>query len=197
MKRLKTTRKIAAIALLALGSTTAFGQVDSKLNKSIYGELGGASNGIGVNYDARFKEGSQWGYRVGFGFGYSKTSFLFGVGTSTRVYSVPLEINYLAGKKKSRFEVGAGVNVGLYNDHFIGFEIVPDEEHHGYNVRLTPYISENSVSAVAFVNIGYRYTSTRGFQFRVGITPCYQLTPNRDVVNRFGLAPYISFGKAF
>lgn len=75
-------------------------------------ELLGAQNVVGVNYDSRFDGNSGLGYRVGIGYGYGNNSGLFdqkinGVG-------VPLELNYLLGKKNSKLELGFGASLGVY-----------------------------------------------------------------------------------
>lgn len=80
--------------------------------RSLSVELLGAQNIAGINYDSRFKGNSGLGYRVGIGYGYGNTSGLFdqkinGVG-------VPLELNYLLGKKNSKLELGFGASLGVY-----------------------------------------------------------------------------------
>ncbi len=80
--------------------------------RSLSVELLGAQNIVGINYDSRFKGNSGLGYRVGIGYGYGNTSGLFdqkinGVG-------VPLELNYLLGKKNSKLELGFGASLGVY-----------------------------------------------------------------------------------
>ena len=67
---------------------------------------------MGINYDSRFNGNSGLGYRVGIGYGYGYNSDLFdqkinGVG-------VPLELNYLLGKKNSKLELGFGASLGVY-----------------------------------------------------------------------------------
>ena len=117
MKTLNLRLILLTGLFLLTGTLTVSAQEEQSRDKSIYLELLGPSMMVGINYDARFKEGSPWGYRTGLGFGYSESNWFFGDATSTRVYSVPLEVNYLIGKRKSKLELGVGVNVGLYNDH--------------------------------------------------------------------------------
>ena len=48
-----------------------------------------------------------------------------------------------------------------------------------------------------YSSVGYRFTSKKGFQLRVGITPTIPLF-NRDFFDaNVTFMPYISFGKAF
>ena len=66
-------------------------------------ELLGAQNTVGINYDSRFNGNSGLGYRVGIGYGDNSGLFdqkINGVG-------VPLELNYLLGKKISSLETSA------------------------------------------------------------------------------------------
>lgn len=137
------------------------------------------------------------GYRVGVGFGYAQSTWFFLLNQSTRVYSAPIEVNYLAGKKRSKFEVGLGVNLGLYNDHYSTVTLEPTpESQSAYTAKKTNH-TENNFDAFAFANVGYRHVSRKGFQFRVGVTSGLVLTKNRNTSREAVIAPYISFGKAF
>ena len=80
--------------------------------RSLSVELLGAQTIAGINYDSRFEGNSGLGYRVGIGYGYGENSGWFdqkinGVG-------VPLELNYLLGKKNSKLELGFGASLGVY-----------------------------------------------------------------------------------
>ena len=95
-------RKIV-LSLFALCCFSAVMAQQKTRNLSV--ELLGAQNIVGINYDSRFKGNSGLGYRVGLGYGYGNNSSLFdqkinGVG-------VPLELNYLLGKKNSKLELGS------------------------------------------------------------------------------------------
>ena len=94
-------RKIV-LSLFALCCFSAVMAQQKTRNLSV--ELLGAQNIVGINYDSRFNGNSGLGYRVGIGYGYGDNSGLFdqkinGVG-------VPLELNYLLGKKNSKLELG-------------------------------------------------------------------------------------------
>lgn len=133
--------------------------------KAVYAEFFGGSMGVGVNFDSRFAEDSRLGYRVGLAYG--------------EVLNVPLEINYLVGRRetKSKLDLGLGVNL--------------------------PCSDEGEVGAFAFLNIGYRLQSRKGVIFRVGLSPKFPLD---DEFEGLGAAymlwaasciPYLSFGYAF
>ena len=74
-------------------------------------DLFGAVNVAGASYDARFKGDSGLGFAVGVGYG-------FGIGNWYEIHGVgvPVEINYLAGRGKHHFEIGAGMSNGVYFD---------------------------------------------------------------------------------
>ena len=93
MKTLNLRLILLTGLFLLTGTLTASAQEEQSRDKSVYLELLGPSMMVGINYDARFKEGSPWGYRTGLGFGYSESNWFFGDATSTRVYSIPLEVN--------------------------------------------------------------------------------------------------------
>jgi len=80
----------------------AFHFVSAQSAQSVYFELGGP--GIAsFNYDTRFS-GREGGIGGRIGVGYSKF-----VGDGSSVLYLPLGINYLIGKEKHFFEMGAGV----------------------------------------------------------------------------------------
>ena len=192
-------RKTIALLLLLLCVLNVNAQDDNVHTKSVYVEAFGPSNGIGVTYDARFNENSRWGYRVGFGFGYKRTSDIFGK-TSVRGYSVPVGVNYLVGGKKHALELGAGLNAGIYNNHDFTFEPWYIETTPGNKKQIgwkTKPIKENKFGMFAYTTVGYRYTSKKGFQFRAGVMPAVAFAFKGIHDHKVVLAPYISFGKAF
>ena len=161
--------------------------------KAVYVEAFGASTMVGVNFDSRFKGNNGWGYRVGLNYAYSDNSFLKTHYDKIKGVAVPLEINYLFGKRKSKFEIGAGVSLGYYKEKYEHLEFVPDDE--GYHTITTPR-TEKKFGYFCFINIGYRYQPVKGFDFRVGFTPSFNFGGNNGI-KRFGSLPYLSFGYAF
>ena len=90
--------------LLSLFALCCFSAVMAQQKThSLSVELLGAQNTVGINYDSRFNGNSGLGYRVGIGYGDNSGLFdqkINGVG-------VPLELNYLLGKKISSLETSA------------------------------------------------------------------------------------------
>ena len=196
---IKMKRKAIAIALLLLSVLTVNAQECEVRDKSVYLEVFGPSNYIGVNYDARFSKNSKWGYRVGFGFGYSSSSGPLG-DASTRAYSVPLGVNYFVGNNKHNLELGLGVNVGLYNNHDYIMEGIYGNYASGkpqlLGVKSVP-TKDTKFGMFGFGTVGYRYTAKKGFQFRIGVTPARMIAADNIYDRKTVLMPYISFGKAF
>lgn len=159
--------------------------------KAVYVEAFGASTMFGVNYDSRFKYNWGWGYRVGLSYAYSSHES-FWMSGSTNGISVPLEINYLFGKRRSKFEVGAGVSLGYYKENYDYIEFTHED---GSYAKTTPK-SRNSFGYFVFFDIGYRFQPIKGFDFRVGITPSFNFGDKRGITRACGL-PYLSFGYAF
>ena len=142
----------------------------SAQTKSINLELLGSSGMAGVNYDARFKGNSGFGFSVGIGYGYANSGIDFlnteGNDGITHQVGIPVEINYLFGKNNSHFVLGVGAS-GLAN------------------IKETSSKSQFGIGA--FADIGYRYLKPYGFSFEVG------LKPRLDRV----LYPYIGIGFSF
>jgi hypothetical protein len=93
---MKSRLLLFAFTLAALWASA---QSNSLKTHSIYGELLGPSNGLGIGYEYRFSNDKMWGLRTGFGWTYSESSF-FDIGSSLRGYDIPIEINRLFGKKE-------------------------------------------------------------------------------------------------
>ena len=190
-------KKTLLIVFLA-ATQTAVAQQNESTQKSLYAELLGASNLIGVNYDSRFKPNSPWGYRVGLGYTYSKNYNMFSGSNSLKGVDVPLEANYLLGKKRSKLELGLGLNLGYYTEKYDVWTLKKVSEEDGIPYYTTEYAGEDSHSTWGyyfFGNIGYRYQPSHGFQFRAGISPSFNLGGKHAVTK--SIFPYISFGYVF
>jgi len=172
----------------AVNSRTEDARSHSTLARSsgIYVELLGASQGIGVGYDARFRDGttSGLGWRAGLGFGYAYSSnfVAFNIDDNkidlyNQIFrlAAPVELNYLMGNGKSKLEAGLGT--ALCMDLYTSDSgAKPD-----YSVGIIPYAS-----------LGYRLVTDRGFLFRAGLMSTLGFSGSSS-----SLYPYLSFGKAF
>ncbi|MCW4112458.1 hypothetical protein [Segatella copri] len=164
-------------------------------------ELLGAQNIVGINYDSRFDGNSGLGYRIGIGYGYGDNSGLFdqkinGVG-------VPLELNYLLGKKNSKLELGFGASLGVYQvKETIGYVKDTGWYPGGENTDETsPKIdfytsSKTQFGYFLFGNIGYRYQRPNGFMFRVGVSPSFNFG-DKYGLKKAAFFPYIGLGWSF
>ena len=189
--------KTLLILCVAVAQSAMAQQVENT-QKSMYLELFGASNMVGVNYDSRFKPNSPWGYRVGLGYTYSKNYGLLSGSNSIRGVDVPIEANYLLGKKRSKLELGLGVNLGYYKEKYDTWNLKEIGKEDGITYYESIYKGEDSRSLwgyYCFGNIGYRYQPSHGFQFRAGISPSFNLGGKHAVSK--SVFPYISFGYVF
>ena len=152
--------------------------------KAVFVEFLGASMLVGVNYDSRFYEDSRWGYRVGLAHTINELEEI-GVcscgGDNDGIYgfNVPLEINYLVGRRETRnkLDLGMGLNLGCYEKN--------EEFMFGY---------------FAFLNIGYRFQPRNGLIFRIGLSPKFDFGESSGVgefIWLTSLLPYLSFGYSF
>ena len=122
--------------------------------RSVNLELLGSSGTAGVNYDARFKGNYGFGYTVGLGYGYTNSNFDFvetpGRDGISHQAVVPVEVNYLFGKKNNHLVLGAGALLGVLVNEGV------KKLQFGYNV---------------FADIAYRYQKPTGFAFSIGFKP--------------------------
>jgi len=181
----KYTVLLAFLLLAGMFCNPASAQRQAR-SQAVYGELFGASQGIGFSYDARIKKGAPdgFGLRAGLAFGYAASSNFVAikilddkVETWDQMFrfAAPLEINYLIGKKASKFEMGLGTVVCA--DRYTSDTGAKPETTYG----LIPYLS-----------LGYRLVTKKGFLFRAGALPIFDFDDRR-----LGFYPYLSFGWAF
>ena len=162
--------------------------------RSVSVELLGAQNMVGANYDSRFKGNSGLGYRVGIGFGYGDNSFLFD--QNIKGVGVPVELNYLLGKKHNKLEVGFGASLGVYHVKetmwYYYQPVSPEVEGHVESYKL----ASNSFGYFMFGDIGYRYQRDNGFMFRVGVSPSFNFGDKYGLM-KSAFYPYVGFGWSF
>jgi hypothetical protein len=172
------------IYVLTLGLLTilnAFGRnTDSTLKANpingIYLELGGNSLLYGINYERAITNIGKQTIATSFGYGFSYST----LGVFNDIV-IPIEVKLINGiGKKSHFEYGLGATCFYQSDR-------PDKLIDGVVVPQSKYRMVN------FVRIGYRYTSQKGFLFRIGLTPLIS-SNSEPMVNLFG---GISLGYCF
>lgn len=215
-------RRHSFIALLLLLTTAAWGteQGDSVnlvpsfrgTAKALSVEIGG-TNLIGLTYDSRFRGNRGWGYRVGLGYNrdVDKMRLAYSLAdgsTEVRIHStasgfgIPLEINYLAGRRLHQFEVGAGTTLGFYKEKYETSKLTASEEGEGSDRTTTVTYEEHSSEEKHFGwyvygNVGYRFHTKRGFLLRLGMVGgCGggEETPYRQ---SWSIRPYLSLGYTF
>lgn len=169
--------------------------------RSLSVELFGAQTIAGINYDSRFKGNSGLGYRVGIGYGYGDTSGL--IDQKNNGVGVPLELNYLLGKKNSKLELGFGASLGVYQvKETIGYVKdtwwYPGGENTDETSPKTYFYtsSRTQFGYFFFGDIGYRYQRPNGFMFRVGVSPSFNFG-DKYGLNKAAFFPYIGFGWSF
>lgn len=183
--------KKSILLLAAMVLSTVVGWAQNGRTWSL--NLGAQREGIGLNYEIRLKN-PQWGYQVGMAYGFGRSSeSLFGTSSHLNVYSVPMNVNYLVGQKKSALEVGVGQTLLYFKNEydyvsltFVGQGQATGEVQHATDKGMGYYM---------FSNIGYRYTGNGGFQFRIGLTPTYSWGGNVEKGMTLGM--YITLGKSF
>lgn len=159
------------------------------LYRSIYVELLGASNLIGVSYDCRIRPGSPFGYRAGISYlsassSYSNVTGFYHCEESLRGFAVPVEFNCILGKRKSKFEVSFGMNLGVYTSRT--YTLFPANQYQSYT-------ESSDFGYYFYTNIGYRYQRKNGFMLRVGVSPSFSFG-RHGITKEPLLYPYLSLG---
>lgn len=152
--------KNTIISLLAICCCPA-AMAQQQTTRSLSIEILGAQNVAGINYDSRFNGNSGLGYRVDIGYGYGNNSGLFDL--KINGVGVPLELNYLLGKKNSKLELGFGLSLGVYHIKetvaYVNTGWYPGTEDTDQKSGEIKYYTnkENRFSYLFFGDIGYRY----------------------------------------
>jgi hypothetical protein len=170
MKKLFT---LLLCCLIVSGIVTAQG------GKSVFLEIGGNGLGFSANFDTRVtKKEKGLGFRAGIGFfpGVSAGDSSVTIFKWPTILSIPVGLNYLAGKGPHYFEAGLGATYLYAKGHFTFFFFGTDQ----------------ILSTIVFIpSVGYRYSKPgKGFQFRGIISP-YIFSGSATVYGGF------SFGYCF
>lgn len=118
--------------------------------QSVYFEVGGPGLALTVNYDARFgHKRNGFGYRVGAGY--------FASGGNS-VFTIPIQVNYLAGNGSSLLELGGGTTfLNSYGDN-----------------KGKTFIFDRVTGFIGTATIGYRYQPKEGgINLRIGFVPIF------------------------
>ena len=161
-------------------------------------EIGGASFGpVCLSYDSRFRPGSVFGYRVGIGFTDGSYRNAFGDHIlDFKGTSIPLEVNAIMGKRKSKFELGIGIVPSILNRDEHKWEYHWSVAENGHTIIDTFNEIEKHgtrVNIMGFMNVGYRYQRQSGFFMRVGLS-FLMGDVKCSPVDGLTCLPYIAFG---
>lgn len=118
--------------------------------QAFYFEAGGPGLALTINYDARFgHKRNGFGYRVGAGY--------FASG-GNNVFTIPIQVNYLAGNGSSLIEFGAGTTfLNSYGDN-----------------KGKTFIFDRVTGFIGTATIGYRYQpEQKGINLRIGFVPIF------------------------
>ena len=146
------------------------GKLPTPNASNVFVELGGNGGFLSINYDTRFsKTGRGLGARIGIGF---IPAIDFFIGETSTILTIPLALNYLAGKGPHYFEAGAGVTYATGRTELFGeestssgFAFIPSA---GYRFQplskgitgrafISPFISEGGSSFFGGISAGYRF----------------------------------------
>lgn len=147
--------------------------------KSIFVEgLGLGLTPLSLNFETRFaRRLNGWGLRVGGAY--------YGSGSSG-IVTVPVQVNYLLGRKGRYFEMGAGTT--FVRGH-----------HNLYDTGCArSYESDSFFELVGTLTFGFRYQPIKGgFMFRAGFSPILMIRGKDNDPIFIPYVPYLSLGYSF
>lgn len=178
---------ISLLALSLLTSKMYSQQINSGTTKAVQVELLGTYNMAGVSYEIRPASlKNKIGFKFGVGFGFTnddrvhlsslKPSAIFIGQQAYQIVSLPMQANYLLGKKNHKLELGVGISPYVTN------------------VKLD---DKSNLGCYWTTNVGYRYQNMRKkFVLSTGLTTIVTKPFNNiESVNRVSVLPYFSIGK--
>ncbi len=179
-------KKLYPIILLSfiLFSSALNAQTEMPVDRptqAIFFEAGGAGLSYSLNYDRRFKGVNGLGIRGGLSY-IARTE-------DVKMFSAPVQLNYLMGKKVNFFELGVGFTYFYLDDYLYCFDPNDPYCNSGETEFLLPVKTKGDVMAT--FTIGFRHQPKDGIMYRLAITP---------VANSNGFWPIyagLSFGYSF
>lgn len=190
-RNLKFYERVSILtALLVIFSIQTHSQeIDNdRRSKSFFIEAGGSAVSVlSANFDFRFSKGHTDGLGMRFGVGYEDTDskWILIEGKKTYLYfSVPLELNYILGKKRFSLEMG-------YSLTYAHLHTISKSEN---------YRSEETGDLiVSYVPIGFRLKpKTKGFMLKFNTGPLINYSaPNIFSDNKIQFWLGLSLGYSF
>lgn len=175
----KLTLTLSFIILAVLSVSGQKNKPDDAISTtSFYAELGGPGILFSANIDKRFTQSHLgWGGRIGIGFisGFLTDDPFNSNYNPSSVVTVPVQINYIFGKKNSphSFEAGAGVTVAgkkidifdFYNGRRSNFFATasfmyrrqPMNGGFSWRIGFTPLIAQGYIQPSGGVSVGYNF----------------------------------------
>ncbi|RCH56502.1 hypothetical protein DJ568_01190 [Mucilaginibacter hurinus] len=153
----RTLLSLTITALLSIVFLNTASAQTGKRAQNVYLEVGGPGLSISANYDTRFGDHRDGlGGRVGVG--YLPAAFF-------SIVAIPVQLNYLLGKKSHFLELGAGATYLKIGDD-------------NGNDKDNKFLSFNAITGVmGTATVGYRYQPVNGgFNFRVSANPIVEET---------------------
>lgn len=135
-------------------------------HKNIYVGLFGSNLFMGANYDMRLQKGRMdgIGFRTGIGGMNIRDTDDFGNDARLGVLTLPIEFNYVVGKKRSGFVAGIGVLPMYIN--FEGSGTFEDYEYIDVEAK--------GLAVAGFLDIGYRLQPLKnGFMMQINWNPLF------------------------
>jgi hypothetical protein len=147
--------------------------------QAIFLEVGGAGLSYSFNYEYRLKAEGGLGFRGGLSY-ISREE-------DVKMFSAPVQVNYLLGKETNFIEIGAGLTYFYLDDYlYCNYPGCPSSDESEF---LLPVKTKGDVMAT--FTFGFRHQPRSGIMYRFAITP---------VANRSGFWPLfagVSFGYSF
>jgi hypothetical protein len=146
----KTTLLFALITCLFCKPSNAQNSAVTNRAQNIFVELGGPGLLLSANYDTRFAQRRD-GIGGRLGAGYLSLD-------NNSILTIPLQVNYLLGKKNKYFELGIGYT-------FINTNGNDNEDY---------FSLDDASGGLGTMTFGYRYQpEDGGFHFRAAINPIF------------------------
>lgn len=164
--------------------------------RNFFVELFGPSMSvIGVGFDSRFRPSSPFGFRVGLAYTNGSYNEHPTDCLDFKGINIPLEVNAIFGKRKSKFEIGIGIVPAILRREQwkYKYSYTYDGDVVYGTLTDTSHTKGTHLNVTGLLNVGYRYQRQSGFFMRIGLT--FMLGDiSFSPINTLILMPNVAFG---
>ncbi len=160
---------IVTLSLLHYSTSASSQDVGNQPKNSLYYEVGGVGFApISLNYERQFILGERTSLSIGGGISFTKYIQVFStIWINEFQLFVPLQVNLLFGKSRSKFEIGFGMPFAIDTEDFplvpgvfvfrLGYRFQPSERGLFFRASINPSIIVYIPTLMGSIGVGFSF----------------------------------------